>query len=342
MTTFRYGEHELEEDIDMFMKEVCDLSIYTIVDKIKETEENSDNQVVYEAVNDHLKNARFLQFAADFIEAERRFLANDDWEIVDSNIESKEFNDSDASSENKVISVPSSVNSVVKAKASKADMKQLRKDIERDQLLVNSKHVIGASVLLEGAIEAIAEVAQQILLESAVPLLPPIVSDHLAHAILFKASRTHSGGLVFSTLQGLIDQERLILVPQSSMSPPIRIHISLGMFPSDYGNSSHTGSHPWGLICKISSESFYLVNKMDDMMGISEDSEKLTQEDAPSDSFEGHRYAGKLLSTTYEDFIYFDIKYYGNEMSNIDRIVADTTFGPVVKIRPVTSSSSSF
>lgn len=325
-----YTEYDLIADVDLYMKEALDLTIHSSLGK--RDGDHSTGQDVYDIVDEHLKNMRFLTFATDYIESERGFIENEGWEIVV--LEGNE--DATLCGDGATIPISSAVAgvAVTKSQATKADLKQLRKDIERDQLIVNSRHLIGASLLLDGVVDSIQNIIQQVLSEGGIPTLPPITSEHLAHAILYKASRTHSGGIVFGSLQGLIDPDRLILVPQSSMSPPILVHIRIGKFSSKRNQSKDPqviGSQPWGLVCKICSESFYLVNKLEEMAPF-EDQPAVSE---PAVGYKGEQYAGKLLSVVFEDFVHFEIKYYGNEMSNVENIVANTSAGPLVKIRPV-------
>lgn len=334
-STLQYSDEDLENDVDIYMKEAFDLSLYSILDHGKSSSLSGSGDVVYQKMNTFLETTRFLNFAKDFVESEKRLIDRNDWEII----ETAETLDTPSNEGELVIPLGSSAGpSVAKAQASKGELKQLRKDIERDQVLVNSHLLVGATLSLEGTIESIKRITQQILTESGMPSLPALTADHFSHAILFKSSRTHSGGIVFSTLQSLIDREKLLLVPQSAMSPPITVHIRLGVFPTHASttDSSTDIQRPWGLICQVTSESYYLVNKMEEMMG---DSDSAGMESSAT-GFKGEAYAGKLLKATYEDFVFFEIKLYGNEMSNVERIQTNDVVGPIIKVREVQSSKA--
>lgn len=335
-SALHYSDDDLENDVDIYMKEAFDLSLYSILDQGKASFPSGSEEAVYQKMNTFLETTRFLNFAREFVESEKRLIDRNDWEIV----ETAETLDSSSDEGELVIPLGSSAGpSVAKAQASKGELKQLRKDIERDQVLVNSHLLVGASLSLEGTIESIKRITQQILAESGMPSLPALTADHFSHAILFKSSRTHSGGIVFSTLQSLIDREKLLLVPQSAMSPPITVHIRLGVFPTHAQkvvDSSTDSQRPWGLICQVTSESYYLVNRMEEMMG---DSDSAGMESSAT-GFKGEAYAGKLLKATYEDFVFFEIKLYGNEMSNVERIQTNDSVGPIIKVREVQSSKA--
>lgn len=73
-------------------------------------------------------------------------------------------------------------------------LKQLRKDLERDRLLVNSIRVVGATLGLSGIMQLVGDVCNKILLECGLPRLSEGMRDHVVLAVLGKAARSHSGG----------------------------------------------------------------------------------------------------------------------------------------------------
>lgn len=359
----QYTEEDAEADVEIFMKEAFDVNTYTILESTGTVKDDRTGSLqrddsVQSLVQKHLRNSRFLQFADDFVLSEMSFLEQESWELVD-DVVPKEADDlqPDLNSPSKSrwplklpVNTPGNPQKVTTmSNSTEADVKQLRKDIERDQLLVNSKHVIGASSMLDGVLNTIKEVCNHILQESGLPAMPQVTNDHLAHAILFKASRTNSGGIVFGTLQSLIDQDSLLLIPQSSMSPPLKVTVHLGSFPKAVleDDICHVGAPPWGLICKIECESFYLVRRSDDLMNDSristsgESVESDTKNGGEISDVKGAEFANKLLSAVYEDFVLFEIKSYGNEMANVSRILTDGGNGAHVLIKPIAAKSSS-
>lgn len=113
-----------------------------------------------------------------------------------------------------------------------ASMKQLKKDIERDRLLVNGIRIVGAELGLDTVLQKICDVCDQIHTECGIPILGNEVKEFAVLSLLSKASRSHSGGIAFQAVQSLIDPTVAMLMPQSAVTPPLKINIHLGAFPS--------------------------------------------------------------------------------------------------------------
>jgi len=183
-------------------------------------------------------------------------------------------------------------------------LKQLKKDIERDKLLINNQRLLGAICGLDGIIAEISKILEHLMIDTTFPSLNTTLKEKLIYSILFKSSRTHSGALVFHALQSLIDTNTMLLIPQSSIAPPIHINLSIGDISSqltqnerhskDYGTttepitSHHKRKNPdaleeedadsdatndycftssWGIICKVSCEFIYTIIKRDILEG---------------------------------------------------------------------------
>jgi len=112
-----------------------------------------------------------------------------------------------------------------------ASMKQLKKDIERDRLLVNGTRIVGAESGLDSVLRRICEVCDEVHQECGLPKLGTEAKEYTVLSLLSKASRSHSGGIAFQAAQSLIDPTTAMLVPQSAVTPPLKINIHLGAFP---------------------------------------------------------------------------------------------------------------
>jgi hypothetical protein len=133
-------------------------------------------------------------------------------------------------------------------------LKQLKKDIERDSLIINSTPLSGAQTGLEGAIAMLCDTMDAFIRENR---LIPLTRHHfegLSVQALRLASRTHSGGAAFQALQECIDPDSVLLIPNSKLATPLSIKLSLGNNMHGDKDLSADGSgwkYEWGLICDI-------------------------------------------------------------------------------------------
>lgn len=123
-----------------------------------------------------------------------------------------------------------------------SSLKQLKKDIERDKLIVNGRNITGSDAKLEGCFAAIGDSIDQVLRECNLPPLAPEGKELLIFCLLRNISRTHSGGVTFQALQSMIDIDSTLIIPVSSMALPLRIFLSVGSFPNKAGLKVSTGS----------------------------------------------------------------------------------------------------
>lgn len=318
-----YTMNDAEEDACNYLNTAVQLSLNTLFtfSQTNSMKNDDPDTRVYEMFDNHLRAARIVRFASEMVNSELSFLDQDSWELVAHPTSASGRNSSiDAStkSTNELypmrVSVP--LTAIEQSDSPESALKQLRKDIERDRLLINSIRLVGAVVGLEGVISALSDIFDTLLLECKLPLLTTRVKESISQAILIKASRTNSGGIAFSTLQSLIDSDHILLIPQSHAFPPIKIQISLGRFPKDVeileDEYQIIASPRWGLICQVQCESFYRVRCTDDVMGEKESQKK---------GIKGEELVNKLISVVYEDFIYFEMKLYGNEIANLGRLI---------------------
>ncbi len=217
-------------------------------------------------------------------------------------------------------------------------LKQLKKDIERDRLLLNSQRLIGANIGIDKIIQSIIQVLHTLADECLVTRLNDNIAKEIALAILLKASRTHSGALAFQALQNLLNPEKFMLLPQSSSTPPLNICIRLGsqvippslttivgtplvsptVKPIDGGVGG--GGMDLGYVCRISCESRYKVQKRIDSMMMMMDDDNMNEEGREEDmnnkkdvvedvaGQEGDQVSDlmvdKVVSALFEDFIF--------------------------------------
>ena len=120
-----------------------------------------------------------------------------------------------------------------------AKEKQLKKDVERDRILLNGVRISGSEAGIDAIYNQIGKICDAVLQESSLPILDESLKAQFTHIVLGKSSRTHSGGITFQAVQAIIDPLKSMLLPQSNITPPIHIKVSVGNFPCrDKANSS--------------------------------------------------------------------------------------------------------
>lgn len=326
-----YTEDDIEQDTLLYFNEEVDLSSYSV---ISTTEENSsqgiDRDTLVEddldkLILDHFKQLRCLKFAKSAVEAEvkrcqrissatQRYSRprRDSWEMVESTVQ---FNQNDPQLPSSSFSFPMNIPlSNIRASHApentsfEARAKQLKKDLERDRLLLNNQRLIGAAIGMAGIMSRVSTLLDELLAEKALPLLPADIKDTLCYEILFKSSRTHSGALAFHALQNLIDQQTMMLLPQSSIAPPIKIQISLDTIPSSASTHSFSNAEEWGLVAKVSCEFIYMIQRRDDdgiLPATTHDQSTLKEEEENKSI--ALQLVNQAINVLYEDFVYFPI-----------------------------------
>jgi len=344
-----YTESDAEEDATLFMTEAFDFSSYAILDTDEciprsDSTECSNENLVNFSIDKHLQAMRALAIAEAVLGFDQSESEFEHWDMVESNTDKNK-----SELEKKwPMKVRLNTQPTVETSSWAADydydvtngrLKQLRKDIERDQLLINSQLSIGASVSLGGTLSVIGKICDRIMSENHFPSLPGVAKNHFAHCILMKASRTNAGGIAFSVLQNMIDARIMTLLPQSHITPPIRVNIRLGRFPSSLATSnsngtsnSHNNEHTspsWGLLCQIVCDSYYAVRRTDDLL---DEVDTTMQQTGSGDQ---HELAGRIVRATYEDYVLFELKLYGNEIGNLQRVVDDSRILGQVVLQPI-------
>jgi hypothetical protein len=193
-------------------------------------------------------------------------------------------------------------------------LKQLKKDIERDKLVINGELVIGAAIGVDGAVDKLVSTCEQLVRENKLPTIPKNILRHFSQMALVKASRTYSGGLAISGIQAVVDLSSFHLVPQPNSTPPLQLSISLTSLPQQ--------PQYWGLVCQIKCMFVYLVRS------------HVNSEDHHTDS-SIKRSEDKEIKLQYTDSVSFKIRLLNNEVANIDNIINDSTLTGSVTVELV-------
>ena len=244
MVEIVYTEADAEFDSELVLTEVGNFTHITLIDSIVLNDERVShwNNDLYEKVSEHAKRLRFLKFAREALSTERHnqycYIENFQDAVLTGSLPAAAL----VPTEDR-IHPPALVLNVRDIKGAEgmisdtsnsslqAVMKQLKKDIERDRLLINGQRIVGAEAGLTDALAFLGQVCDNTLSECGLPALSSAVRTKFALSVLSKASRSQSGGIAFQAAQGLIDATKTILVPQSAVTPPLSIIIRVGSFP---------------------------------------------------------------------------------------------------------------
>lgn len=175
-----------------------------------------------------------------------------------------------------------------------ASFKQLRRDIERDKLIINSNLIVGADGGIEKVLSTFREICEKLLEEVNLPLSDLMAKSLRDYAIacLGLASRTNSGGIAFHTLQSVIESNQISLVPLSSQAPPLLLRIYATPFID-----SIDGSWTPRFKCVVESSTVFKILYM---MMITMDDENENESFASEESNET---PDIVLKVTYKDSI---------------------------------------
>eukprot|EP01031_Cornospumella_fuschlensis_P024019 gene24019-29066_t len=136
--------------------------------------------------------------------------------------------------------------------------KQLKKDIERDKLMINGQLFLGAEIGLGKVLSLLVDAMATAINECQLPRQSPQMLEKLATIILYRTSRTISGGMAVTALQNFVDMAEYLIVPDPQATPPLSISIHVG---------KPTNMPSWGIVCDISCEYVYVLKSMMDCMG---------------------------------------------------------------------------
>jgi hypothetical protein len=235
-----YSEADAEFDSHLVFQEVEDLDPVTAMgNSLVSGQEATSGQRINRMVMSHLRNVRYAKFAQEALRTELNNLDIDPSHgSVSSKMESAlstaEFRRR-LQQRNRInaVEIPNVQQMISDAGLVRVDasMKQLKKDIERDRLIVNGIRVVGAEAGLDAVLTKICGICDDVHAECGIPNLGDEVKEFVVLSLLSKASRSHSGGIAFQAAQNLIDPATTMLMPQSAVAPPLKINIHLGAFP---------------------------------------------------------------------------------------------------------------
>ena len=95
---------------------------------------------------------------------------------------------------------------------SEITMKQLQKDIERDQLVVDGKRIIGSNEGIDSCLLSVGDAIDTCLGNCFLPPLGVNLRSTVIRAILTTASRTNSGGVALHTLRCITGEGERVYV----------------------------------------------------------------------------------------------------------------------------------
>eukprot|EP01035_Chromulina_nebulosa_P025709 gene25709-33571_t len=282
---------------------------------------HNEDGLLLKAISSHLKNLRFLKFATETLGTELSnqnesldmyFSANNDIKMEafcddghDSLGKSQLNNRNGDNLSPFTVRLPSKVSvskiegierMLQRDESIEAKEKQLKKDVERDRILLNGVRISGSEAGIDAIYSRIGQICDTVLQECSLPTLGESLKADFTRIVLSKSSRTHSGGITFQAVQAIIDPLKSMLLPQSNITPPIRIKVFVGNFPENGKSfSSEVQKSKWGLICSIVCESYFEVQ------------EHLTLQSLDVDESESTPPQKNIIKSVYEDYVMVEV-----------------------------------
>lgn len=177
---------------------------------------------------------RYLGFAAKSIEAELRFIGK---EAIAAPSTKPVIPESSVLLDEFITTLPLEValdSSWEQLSSSDASVKQLQKDIQRDQLLINGNLIVGADGGLSAVKMILGDAVDKVMVECDIPLFHVHEKDAFCVAVLKKASRTNSGGIAYNVLQSKLSRpSEVTIVALSQLAPPLQVRVRMGNFAVD-------------------------------------------------------------------------------------------------------------
>lgn len=319
----KYSEEDLEFDCELFLSETEDININWLlvseVDKIVSTY-SREEEAVYSAINNHNKIMRYLTFAKSALDVEIDNATKiaiegnkSETDIFPTLSTARDFSLTDLPIKLRVKEIRDIDNMLARHETKEARHRQLKKDVERDVLLINGIRLSGAAKGLEHALQLTGDICDLILKECDLKPLVAGLREAFCETLLSVASRTHSGGITFQALQSAIDPSIFMLIPQSAAARPINVQVSVGAFPQSYYTSNLSqninragGKKRWGLLCHVTCESLFEVQNRDNPM------ERGRNSSSSAVGADGEAQVGPdsvpLVRVVYEDHVLLDLK----------------------------------
>lgn len=280
----RYSSSEAQRDTQTILGHTCQDIAHVLNDNVSEVLPFQDGiaQIDARLMAMYMQSIHVSRFAAEALHVERILLVNK----LQSRLENEDVEERKgklaSASEGSTIRkhTVSSIVDILPLKVSagesepedihavESSLKQLKKDIERDKLIVNGKVIIGSEAKLQGCMDFISDVIDSVLLECSLPLLSREGKEILIFCLLRNIARTHSGGATFQALQTAVDIDTTLIVPVSASAQPLRILVSVGSFPIRQSLSSSSTSHvdqdvEWGLKCLVLASTVFILKSID-------------------------------------------------------------------------------
>jgi hypothetical protein len=161
-------------------------------------------------------------------------------------------------------------------------LKQTRKDIERDRVIINGQFVIGAEVGISHIENLVYNHIESTILDHNPDLLKKMNLEiydgkhmpnlhNLAQRALGKATRTNSGGTSFVSLQALLNPETEQALPLSDLAMPLCIRIGISALPlsqsANISNEIGIGNPELAVKCEVDCVTYFRIQPVDMNMG---------------------------------------------------------------------------
>jgi hypothetical protein len=118
------------------------------------------------------------------------------------------------------------------------DRKQLQKDMERDQLLVNGTLLIGAVHHLSGIVDSCTATMSKLLLETGFSAYSNTSKlGQFAMHCLSRSARTQSGSAAFNLIRSIVPPDDFDIMPLSQYASPLLLRFYVEPLIGDYGVS---------------------------------------------------------------------------------------------------------
>lgn len=206
LNDIKYTENDMDYDIQLMLQELSKYDInskeiFLEDDQSKTTYKGNDLNIA-DIVNKHLRNIRYYKYAYNSIETEKQLFIKDNvdqnkFTVVDSLNQDNQKNNMELVISNKLTlcSIPNIESMISSIDTLEHTMKQLKKDLERDRILINHIRIVGANIGIHNLILFMNDICDEVLRECSLPILCFEIKDYLNLSILSKASRSHSGGI---------------------------------------------------------------------------------------------------------------------------------------------------
>lgn len=268
-------------------------SVVTDFDKGKDILELCGNDDEFlTSIRRHLESLRFLSFAMNSLNAESEKYKTQLLEPVNKTelMNQLSLQKCPMEKEQLLSSLPFSiqVKNVIKSEqvltsSNDTSSKQLKKDIERDRIIINGLRIVGADGGIDRIQSILGETIDTLLYQCNLPTCSQQMKDMLCPIILRKVSRTNSGGLTFQILQQLLNIQSTMIVPVSTLAKPLRIKISINKYPTNGSGSSIVSSDSssiennnnnddnnnvsyiapgWGLVCQVEAMTVFRIQNI--------------------------------------------------------------------------------